>query len=123
DALDKMIGVVSQLKSDFPEIEAIDQWFGAGLNLSVDKLLSCSDDEGCYIKFVTDQRPGEPDILAGNEQSDLILTDLEGKELKRIKPTAPWTHETLSMLTISSEWARMGVEAYLGKQWVGSTEV
>lgn len=62
DALDKMIGVVSQLKSDFPEIEAIDQWFGAGLNLSVDKLLSCSDDEGCYIKFVTDQRPGEPDI-------------------------------------------------------------
>ena len=47
-----MIGAVSQLKSDFPEIEAIDQWFGAGLNLSVDKLLSCSDDEDCYIKFV-----------------------------------------------------------------------
>lgn len=40
DALSKMERVVAQVKSDFPEIDALDKWFGDGLGHSVDKLLA-----------------------------------------------------------------------------------
>ena len=40
DALNKMEGVVAQVKKDFPEVAALDEWFGEGLGQSVDKLLS-----------------------------------------------------------------------------------
>ena len=40
DALNKMEGVVAQVKKDFPEVAALDEWFEEGLGQSVDKLLS-----------------------------------------------------------------------------------
>ncbi|WP_283933284.1 YfbR-like 5'-deoxynucleotidase, partial [Salmonella enterica] len=45
DALSKMERVVAQVKSDFPEIDALDKWFGNGLGHSVDKLLAGGNDD------------------------------------------------------------------------------
>jgi 5'-deoxynucleotidase len=45
DALSKMELVVAQVKLDFPEIDALDKWFGNGLGHSVDKLLSGGNDD------------------------------------------------------------------------------
>ena len=45
DALSKMERVVAQVKSDFPEIDALDKWFGDGLGHSVDKLLAGGNDD------------------------------------------------------------------------------
>ena len=36
-----------------------------------------------YITYVTDQRPGEPDILTGNTFADLEICDSDGKRLVR----------------------------------------
>ncbi|MCE0761016.1 MAG: 5'-deoxynucleotidase [Pseudomonadota bacterium] len=44
DALGKMEQIVIQIKSDFPEVAALDEWFGEGLGQSVDKLLSGGTD-------------------------------------------------------------------------------
>lgn len=34
-----------------------------------------------YITYVTDQRPGEPDILTGNTFADLEIRDSDGNRL------------------------------------------
>lgn len=34
-----------------------------------------------YITYVTDQRPGEPDILTGNTFTDLEICDSDGNRL------------------------------------------
>lgn len=41
DALSKMERVIDHLKKEYPEISALDNWFGDGLSHSVDKLLAC----------------------------------------------------------------------------------
>ncbi|MGJ8868671.1 YfbR-like 5'-deoxynucleotidase, partial [Salmonella enterica] len=45
DAISKMERVVAQVKSDFPDIDALDKWFGNGLGPSVDKLLAGGHDD------------------------------------------------------------------------------
>ncbi len=40
-----------------------------------------------YITYVTDQRPGEPDILTGNTFADLEICDSDGHLL--LKVSAP----------------------------------
>ncbi len=45
DALSKMERIVAQVKLDFPEIDALDKWFGDGLGHSVDKLLAGGNDD------------------------------------------------------------------------------
>lgn len=79
------------------------------------------------ITFITDQRSGEPDILAGNESKTLVVQDGNGNELLRMGPVRPWSHEALCELS-----GQIGglvptivcpVDAFLGDQWVGSSEV
>jgi len=64
----------------------------------------------------------EPDLLVGNEQKTLVITNLDKKELHRVAASNNgWTHDELESINyygISSEW-----EAYLGSQWIGSSEV
>lgn len=81
------------------------------------------------ITFVTDQRPGEPDILQGVQLQPLLIRSIDSSQvLLRVLPSGPWTHEALvetgrgieQMLSADIE---RGVNAYLGSQWVGSTEV
>ncbi|SEJ37607.1 5'-deoxynucleotidase [Azotobacter beijerinckii] len=78
------------------------------------------------ITFVTDRRPGEPCIIQGHEQAPLVIKTMEGDELLRLAPTQPWTHERLVSLPLQEllgEALEGGADAYLGEQWVGSTEV
>lgn len=79
------------------------------------------------IKFITDQQAEEPDILSPLRNENLIITDLEKKELSRISPVnGPWTHEKLEQVAqelYDNRITRHGADAYLGDQWVGSTEV
>ncbi|MEL7968037.1 hypothetical protein AAG587_16830 [Vreelandella neptunia] len=81
------------------------------------------------IKFVTDQWFGEPDILTGHQLEPLTIQDLDRtKVLLSVLPSEPWTHEALEATgrgieqMLAQEVAE-GVDAFLGAQWVGSTEV
>lgn len=81
------------------------------------------------IKFVTDQWFGEPDILSGNQLEPLTIQDLDRtKVLLSVLPSGPWTHEALVVTgrgieELLSQEVAEGVDAFLGTQWVGSTEV
>ncbi|EGI40165.1 conserved hypothetical protein [Escherichia coli TA280] len=78
-----------------------------------------------YITYVTDQRPGEPDILTGNTFADLEIRDADGHLLLKMPaPESGWTHESLSL--VQPQKVRAGEEsfdAYLNGIWIGSTEV
>ncbi|EJV9475505.1 hypothetical protein ACT0XK_004373 [Cronobacter sakazakii] len=74
------------------------------------------------ITYITDQQNGEPDILAPLQSETLIIKSLEGKDLLKVAaPKTGWTHEALC--AIQSAESEEGADAYLGAQWVGSTEV
>lgn len=82
------------------------------------------------ICFVTDQWPGEPDILSDHQNKPLVVRScLDQRELIQVQPTAPWTH--LSLVEFGGSLAAKfdtvfteeGADAYLGSQWIGSTEV
>lgn len=82
------------------------------------------------ICFVTDQRPGEPDILSEHRLNPLVIRScLDQRELIQVLPTGPWTHQALEELSegltamFASEFSEEGADAYLGSQWVGGTEV
>ncbi|HAS6097504.1 TPA: hypothetical protein I7145_23125 [Vibrio vulnificus] len=64
----------------------------------------------------------EPDLLVGFERQPLVVKDLDGKEIYRIDaPDNGWSHDVLESIdfySISTQW-----DAYLGEQWVGSSEV
>ncbi|EOT1437397.1 hypothetical protein ACNJ2K_003751 [Escherichia coli] len=78
-----------------------------------------------YITYVTDQRPGEPDILTGNTFADLEIRDSDGHLLLKVSaPEAGWTHESLNLVQPQEvqEW-NDAFDAYLNGIWIGSTEV
>ncbi len=82
-----------------------------------------------FIYFITDQRPGEKDVLAGNERHPLVIRSCsDRRELIRVLPTSPWTHEQLDTTgtqlraLLEAEFTHEGADAFLGQQWVGSTE-
>ncbi len=77
------------------------------------------------LHLVTDQKPGEPDILSPIKHEALEIRSLSGQVLRtEPAPAAGWTHEMLvSVATVNEELTREGADAYLGGQWVGSTEV
>lgn len=82
------------------------------------------------IKFITDTRAGEPEFDKMVFQNDLLITELDGKPIKTVPaPTDGWTHEILERLAekLYEEEGHSsminGADAYLGTQWVGSTEV
>lgn len=65
---------------------------------------------------------GEPDLLIGFENTELMIKDLDGNNLKRITPQEPWTHRTLESLDFS-EFETIGYNVFLGTQWIGGSEV
>jgi len=74
------------------------------------------------ITYVTDQRPGEPDILTPHRFATLVIRDLQGAVLHTANaPENGWTHEMLC--TVQPPEISEGAEAYLSEQWIGSTEV
>ncbi|NLC22646.1 MAG: hypothetical protein GX771_12210 [Halomonadaceae bacterium] len=79
------------------------------------------------IKFVTDHKPGEPNILEGNDMKPLLVKNLDGDLLSTLVPSEPWTHEGLCGLALETfvdeKAIRYGADAYLGDVWIGSTEI
>ncbi|OEF63577.1 hypothetical protein OAA_13915 [Vibrio cyclitrophicus 1F175] len=79
------------------------------------------------IKFITDiKHPDEPDILTPYKRKPLLIISLEGQLLQRFEPPLDgWTHDALCAVneSCSSSINDLGADAFLGKQWVGSTEV
>lgn len=74
------------------------------------------------ITYITDQRPGEPDILTGIKLGVLEIRCLAGTVLLKIEaPAQGWTHASLS--AIQPVEAKEGADAWLSGQWIGSTEV
>lgn len=77
------------------------------------------------ICFVTDVWEGEPDILQAVRGESLQVYDLDGGLIGTIPaPADGWGHDALECqaerLALKT---RDGADAYLGSQWVGSTEV
>lgn len=77
----------------------------------------------CPVTFVTDVRDGEPDILSGYEFEDLVFVDYGGREVFRVGPDGCWTHGQLEQLRVPARFEDECLDAFLGEQWVGSTEV
>lgn len=77
------------------------------------------------ITFVTDQQAGEPDILTPVALLELRVIDLQGAEIHREPaPDHGWTHSRLQALAVLLEHqTQSGADAFLGDNWVGSTEV
>jgi len=81
------------------------------------------------IKIITDIKDGEPDILTPYQDEDLVLKNYADQELFRMNPPIDgWTTETLAgacdKYCYTIKWTPADIiEAYVGEQWVGSTEV
>ncbi|MBF6615539.1 MAG: hypothetical protein ITG07_02315 [Candidimonas sp.] len=77
------------------------------------------------ITFVTDQEAGEPDILTPVALRELRVLSLQGAEIHREPPPEHgWTHPRLQALAALLEGqTQAGADAFLGDDWVGSTEV
>jgi hypothetical protein len=77
------------------------------------------------LHLVTDQRPGEPEILSTVMHAVFEIRSLDGEVLKAVNaPSTGWTHELLVAIAVEhAAITRCGADGYLGTQWVGSTEV
>lgn len=79
------------------------------------------------IKIITDIKPGETDILSAVKHEKLVVTNLDKKTLASYSPpTNGWTTSVLWYVVehvIPESLVDKGADAYLGEQWVGSTEV
>lgn len=78
------------------------------------------------MTFITDVKGDEPVILTAElAQEPLTITALEDKThiiATYPAPVGGWTHERLCALDI--DYGEHGAgDAYLGSEWVGSTEV
>lgn len=79
------------------------------------------------ITYITDIRENEPDILKNCLHNPLVIIDENNVELERFEqPINGWTHQLLektNSILMSKYDNNMLLEAYLGNQWIGSTEV
>ncbi len=85
------------------------------------------------LKFITDRqtrRDGtlEPCLLTGRRLAPLVIRTLEGEKIAEVLPVGPWTHDKLTELgpgleAMFADQLKHGADAYLGGEWVGSTEV
>lgn len=65
----------------------------------------------------------EPDLLIGFEQNDLIIKDLDSNVVATITSNKNgWTHDALETFDFDS-YSPFGWVAYLGEEWIGSSEV
>lgn len=75
--------------------------------------------------IVARPKQNEPDLLAGNELCNLIISDLNGLVVETVHPPADgWTHDKLEAVSYDTI-CPYGWDAYLGNKdnWVGSSEV
>ncbi|WP_127472013.1 hypothetical protein [Thiomicrorhabdus aquaedulcis] len=77
------------------------------------------------IKIITDTRPGELEILTRvNIYQPLTLVSGEGVRLLNAQsPQEGWTHQAILDRCAGIKTGGQVVDAFLGKTWVGSTEV
>lgn len=79
------------------------------------------------LTFVTDiQTTHEPDILATVKDKPLLLLTIDGQLLARYEaPQGGWTHLALCRMNrfIMPAWSELNIDAFLGEQWVGSSEI
>lgn len=77
------------------------------------------------LNLVTDQRPGEPDLLSALKHAVFEIRSLAGDVLKAIAaPAAGWTHQQLMAVAHEHESVtRDGADGYLGGEWIGSSEI
>lgn len=77
------------------------------------------------LHLVTDQKPGEPDILSAVMHQTFEIRSLSGQLLTALPaPATGWTHEQLlAAVSELEELTLDGANGYLGGQWIGSTEV
>ncbi|EOG8381080.1 MULTISPECIES: hypothetical protein [Pseudomonas] len=77
------------------------------------------------MHLVTDQQPGEPNIISGSEHQPLEIRSLTGSIIKQLQaPATGWSHDSLiEVAARQHELYRDGADAYLGNEWIGSTEV
>ncbi len=65
----------------------------------------------------------EPDLLAGREFEALRYVAMDGQELATIPaPAAGWTHDALERVRPDIHEGETW-DAFLGPQWVGSSEL
>jgi hypothetical protein len=78
------------------------------------------------IYLITDQLPGEPDILKPVCQEVLYIRNLDGELLTEVHAISnSWTHQALVSVARSlsdDKVCQNGADAYLGTHWIGSTE-
>ncbi|SEG89456.1 hypothetical protein [Marinobacterium lutimaris] len=78
------------------------------------------------IHIITDQRPGEPDIFTPIKHEPLRLKVCGKLFIECPAPEGGWNHESLqeaaNQLCGGFDEASIS-DAYLGKTWVGSSEV
>lgn len=82
------------------------------------------------ITLITDVNAGEPGVLTPDAiRRPLVITDLDGKPLHDIPaPPDGWSHRNLTKSIMRLSVARPsldeeGANAFLGKDWIGSTEI
>lgn len=75
------------------------------------------------IYLITDLKPAEDDIIGSANYSDLIIRDLSGTELNRLRSDRPWCHSMLESKTNEFGFYPDGANAYLGNEFIGSTEI
>lgn len=80
------------------------------------------------IKIITDRRKGEPEILSSYSNLNLMIKDTDGRLLFISEPPiGGWTTDLLSSAVLHDDIVHlaqyMALDAFLGEQWVGSTEV
>jgi hypothetical protein len=65
----------------------------------------------------------EEDLLIGFEKEQLIIVSIGDKEDVYIEPlNGFWTHDALEAIDYNLHGPD-GWDAYLGKQWIGSSEI
>ncbi|MFA1240858.1 hypothetical protein ACCC84_21355 [Serratia odorifera] len=65
----------------------------------------------------------EPDLLCGYETAKLVVKDLSGANATEYAtPEQGWTHASLEALDLCVAFPD-GWDAFLGGEWVGSSEI
>lgn len=74
------------------------------------------------ISFIVEVLPGEPEFLTAICKEPLRVVNERNEVINSCPaPHAGWTQVSLEDLT--SDISERPVDAYLGKEWVGSSEV
>lgn len=77
--------------------------------------------------FITDTREGEKPLLDEKSLQPLVFKNEDGEIVATVTTETAWTHQRLIELNqdeiLGDHQHRSAINAYIGEQWVGSTEV